>query len=413
MEVEVRRLQNLGFALLAALAALSAFAAVASANSSELIAGQYPAYPSGTPVNGTRSYLQFGGEQFECISPSVEGIAGSGLSGPGKSFSDGFSKAPECFGASGWKPLQLHGCNIQLETGAELSAERFAGTSTLGSSSCGPATWEYNGSLCIYSIYPGGGTGGSSFTNHRATKTVEVYSDVHNLKYERSGGGCTHFEGTNGEWVQTWSFAGKNGLGQTVDFLDTSKGAYITGGGSGEAAATFTADLYPTAVASSAPSSFTWTQHAGSSTCTSTTFSAELGAAVTQGPLAAAFSGCTATGGHPTVINMHSCKFQLALLSTGPPYNGTAGVSCEKAGDAIEVTTYLNSELKTVVCNTTIGAQAGHEGVSLANVTLPRTGIEAGFNVKGISYTTGGTGCGSTANYTDGVLAGTTTLVGS
>src|SRR5665811_1990695 len=61
---------------------------------------------------------------------------------------------------------------------------------------------------------------------------------------------------------------------------------------------------------------------------------------------------------------MNSCEFTLEALNAGPPYEGTLGVACDEAGDAIESIAKFSGN---PICTTKLGPQPGAGAVARSN----------------------------------------------
>ena len=131
-------------------------------------------------------------------------------------------------------------------------------------------------------------------------------------------------------------------------------------------------------------------------TCEHVNFEGELAEAGPQAVLEGGSDGCVATiGGFlelPTSVDMNSCSYEVNLLNSGPPYSGSADITCGE-GDAIEVLTYASAakqEAGEPLCSYSIGSQSGREGLGLEGINSSswesgEFGID--FELGGIAYT--------------------------
>jgi hypothetical protein len=123
--------------------------------------------------------------------------------------------------------------------------------------------------------------------------------------------------------------------------------------------------------------------------CGSSQWSGELGAAGPGLALGASFEGCeeTLSGGAASVA-MNGCDFSFGLANAGPPYSGGIGVSCEEAGEAIEISL---AELGIVLKAT---AQEAVDGVEYENHGKgTNRSVHAAVDAEGIDYSCEGVLC--------------------
>jgi Concanavalin A-like lectin/glucanases superfamily/FG-GAP-like repeat len=123
----------------------------------------------------------------------------------------------------------------------------------------------------------------------------------------------------------------------------------------------------------------------------------------------AEYAECASLG-RVVTVETNSCQYAISILNAGPPYEGTLGISCEEAGDAIEIDIEEEGE---AVCTERLLPQSGLTGVSLSN---EKTGservIDVDIAVDGVKYELLGSCGGKSGLFSDGEIDGETTLSG-
>lgn len=398
-----------GLAALLALA-LAAVVAPAMASASDFVPGESPAIVTGAASASSGSYLYLGGEEpFECQPPAFS----TSQEGATDTLTSESTEPGSCWRGGGGGPMKMNGCKFTFESGQQVGpgfpgvfGSSFGGSFSIGPAGCGPVKVELP--YCNLSISPGGGFQAEYANQPNGSEApVRIHGTAEGLHFTSTGGLCPK-EGT-ATYTPQWDLSATDEEGNPNTLTVSSGSAYISGEAP-YAAPRVVADTYPTQIASDGSDSFSLTVAAGTVDCSSSTLSAEVSEETTVLPLAASLGGCISSGELPTVVSMHSCHFTLGVQNAGPPYAGTLGVECSEEGDAIEVAAYLGEEMKTRLCTIEIGSQSGQEGVGLANVFSPDTGIELDASVEGLAYKQRGL-CGK-AERSDGALSGTATLFG-
>jgi hypothetical protein len=406
-------LKNLSLVVFATLA-LMALPSTASALPG-FIADEYPATYEGE-INGNHVFgLNFG--TFECNGPNF----GSGAGGSSRTMTSSLAGGT-CTMFSSTVAFNTNGCQLTYNPGTESSKGIFQGTFDIGPTGCGPM--KIDSGWCKVSIgaqsnlkatYENVGTGSQA--------KVKIYAGVTGLKYTQSQtnfDGCVNGTFQNGTWNGGWTVSAKRpGVEQAIGMrvAEMRKGIYLTGQESNqkESQPKLEAESYPVKILGTqdAADKLLWGFDAGTAQCESAQLETQAAKSTAELASAAQFGGCTALNFAPGGVSivMNSCKFALSVLNAGPPYTGALGIACSKEGDKIEV--------KTPGCIVTIGAQAGHPGLSLSNQGSGfERHIAVDANVAGIKYSEINKGIfptcvngGKTSE--NGTLSGGVTLEGS
>jgi hypothetical protein len=234
---------------------------------------------------------------------------------------------------------------------------------------------------------------------------IVVGGEVDGLNYEINGGSCGATEARSDGILDAEStLLGSNEQEEGADL-------YVTGE---EFFPSVEAEIYPTTVSGDGLDSFD--TEAATFDCAPTSLEGELTGSASQLGLDAEYHECTATllaQGNTKVsapVSMNSCHYVLELDKPGPPpYGGSWGVTCEKAGDAIEFKVFILGKARRCA---KIYSQQGLDGVDLETVgKANERAIAVGADIHGVAYTLEGS-CGEGAR-TNGVISGEATLAGS
>ena len=405
----MKRIRNLGLAIAMALAltaSVGATAASASYFSFEKYGAKANAASVGSPV------ITFsGGRTAECpgVPFSVSTSVPTERLGPGWLGSS-------CETYEGKATLEMKGCGLFFQPGAETSPGEFAGAWEIGPVGCGPIV--LNGPTCDRFFAAQGGLSATYDNEGEGSKAaVAIDATTGSIAYTVTGP-----EGSCGKGVQyanylgEWQLTAEGGEGSPLGVhVAPPLGLYLAGEKSEEKAKQprIEAESYPVHVAGrhDATNKHVLTFSGGRTVkCEEVDFSSGASAATTQLALGAGYTGCKSTLGATTLaatVTMNSCSYALGVLNVGPAYAGSLGVACGKEGDGIEMKV-LNGG-GALVCTYKISPQAGAEGVGLSTFGAgSERGIAMSLGVKGIAYTrTAGntTDCGgksSTASYAGG-----------
>ncbi|HET8863147.1 MAG TPA: hypothetical protein VFM94_07845, partial [Solirubrobacterales bacterium] len=172
------------------------------------------------------------------------------------------------------------------------------------------------------------------------------------------------------------------------------------------------ADSYPATIAGDR--SYTLTTKAGFIQCDEAGWQGELLSRQSDLELDGEYGGCSATAlKYPTLAFANSCRNTLHVDSGGPPRVAQLGISCEEGVDTIEFKTYLNKELKTLLCTTKVRPQQGLERVALEGLgTGPERTVSVETEAHGVEYEQSGKGCAKETR-TDGSIVSEATLQGT
>jgi hypothetical protein len=145
----------------------------------------------------------------------------------------------------------------------------------------------------------------------------------------------------------------------------------------------------------------------GKGSCTGGKLSGEAPGATSVQALTPEYSSCkVGTVTASAVIN--GCQLIAHVKNAGPPYAGSADVSCP-AGKAIE---FVVSTAGVTKCTISIGSQTGLEGLTLTNVGKgDERSVDLAVNLSGVKYNQkegSGIGrCTTTGDFTNGTYTGT------
>ncbi len=370
-------------------------------------AGGYPATLKGA---GLESFTA-AGKTAKCTSTSLQGQLAAASSQLTLNAEFG-----GCLAGSSLVQVAMQSCHYTLNV---LNAgPPYSGTLGVACDKAGEAiTYSVyaNGEpktlVCTIKVGPQAAQAGLALANtgEGSERAIALEGEVKAIAYEQSGicGKASKSDGVlSGKAVLSGSNASKEPVGAYL----AGKGLLLTGEESAEAATQphFESNSYPATLKGAGLESFT---AAGKTAkCTSTSLQGQLAAASSQLTLNAEFGGCLA-GSSLVQVAMQSCHYTLNVLNAGPPYSGTLGVACDKAGEAITYSVYANGEPKTLVCTIKVGPQAAQAGLALANTGEgSERAIALEGEVKAIAYEQSGI-CGK-ASKSDGVLSGKAVLSG-
>lgn len=372
----MRRIRNIGLAVLAALA-LSAVGGAGSASAavSGFTANSYPAV----------FQAKYSGEHFfkinigtiGCETPLFQGEA----KGPTKAISSGSASWAKCAQTT----LKPNGCQYTFRPGAEQSKGIFGGSFEIGPAGCGPMTMSGGG--CEFTI---GAQAGLAATyenlSDKSGPFVRINANATNLEYTQTGTACKTTIFKNGGWVGSWEVSGHLGASIGLQVDDLRNGLYLVGEKSEEKASQprLEAETYPATVlgAQDPADQLVFGTNSGTLKCGSVAFGSSASGATTQLALTAQYGDCwwIILFQFKTLVSMNSCHYTIDVLNAGPPYAGSLGVACGKEGDAIKVL--------TPGCTFTIPPQSGLGGLALANAGAgSERNLLVDANVSGIEYT--------------------------
>lgn len=384
----MKSIKALALAALAA-AALAALPAAASA-SGGFVADDYPATLHGSQLSDLS--ISVGGVPVQCKhnEPNPMSFEAT-LETPSPSVTT--SSIDNCGGG-----LVMNGCQLEFHPGAE--------TFDIGPSECGPVK--------IYSKYcPGSpflvpAQDGASATYESFGSGSEAYVRItlggKGLEYTNPAGICG-FQGTRygleitGELKVTATDGGENAIGTSVV---SELGLFLIGGPpeaeTGEPR--LAAPSYPVQVTGERldlgpPYVGEITLFERGSVKASCNV-AELDGGELSGPaynefmLDAAYSGCKLNSSNATV-KMNSCQYTFSELEQvqGPHYEGGAAISCDQAGDAIQVV--------GPGCTLSIPAQSLVDSAGFSNVGEGHDAtVWSNMGSGGVNYTAKGAFCALT-----------------
>jgi hypothetical protein len=369
------------------------------------VAGPAPASAAKFYEEGTPETIKIEGSSgMEFVFAS--GVNCSGIYPPGKLASESEVSAPlpttfTCSGKFGPYTLKSEECSASFSV-----ANGKSGAFGLTGAGC-KLDLQSTTFGCTFRFGPQ--TIPAAFKNEKTTPQIVSASSNSQLHYNLLAGAetpCGKKEGSLG-FAASWNlraFAGSKQIGISV-----GEGVWFNG-----VTSLFQAEEYPTNVTGGQdpasvhvltfPSGFTMK-------CSSVTFSSQLVHAASALSTNAAYSGCTSNllGIIQTdTVKMNSCSY---VLSAGKwPAAGTLGVSCEEAGDGIEIT-LANQGNGIVRCRYKIGPQNGLVGVNYTTVEEgTHSGIGLAMNVKGIAITSEINSLLCVNGGTTGTYSGGTTL---
>ncbi|HEU4393452.1 MAG TPA: hypothetical protein VFR04_07450 [Solirubrobacterales bacterium] len=396
----MKRIRNVGLAVLAALA-LTAAVGATGASASGFVADQFPA--AITSSSSETHAVTLHGLTTNCNAPSLSATQ----EGSTKALEPKLSNTT-CTYVGSELVMKMNGCIFVYRPGAKVSSTLFegsfdivcpAGTTIQIESSPGPCQATIPAQTGLKATYENLGSG--------STATVRINAQAIGLKHTQTGGwACPPGTFSDGKWEGNWtlqaSYSGKQ-TGLRVSDRSPINVQYFSGTphlmGSGE----------PLLVGGEQNASG---KHAlgfqyGSTSCTSANFSASVPNQATQWSMQAEYGGCTFSGVIGSV-KMNGCSYAtkfIAAPEAGGLYAGHTDISCP-AGKAIEVVAGSK-------CTVTIPTQTTDaEGLTFKNEAGT---IALGLNVKGIDYhQEAGTGAGkcTTGDYTNGTYTGSSTLFG-
>jgi hypothetical protein len=390
-----------------AMFALGATIASAAQAEGRFGADIYPTDPTGTSV-GQISIFQAAGTHITECSGSFPGTE---LEGP----SAQLQIAPEYSGCSydHGAPVKLvsNGCTYAWAISKLTGTSTADGTETIN---C-PAGKEFKFiryeskskeeagvPLCEYGMPAQGPLGGSEYSKLGSGSTAHINLDWQsNVKANVLKGPKVVCGGAVGESI-ILSFVGSIELTATHNYsqngLTFGPGdVYLAGEKSAEPS------KQPRIESESLPTLIGGNQDAASPhlldfggvrkiSCGGVHLAGEVAGPVSQLPLSAEYSGCTAAPSNlPSTVSMNSCHYTLHVLNVGPPYAGSVDVACSKEGDAIETKIYENKtkqEQGITLCVYKVGAQSGLEGVGLETGYYGSIfrGVKVSLGLKGATF---------------------------
>ncbi len=368
----MKRMKTMALAV-AITAMLTATVGAAGASASGFVAGSYPAELKAAPT--ATHYITTKSTSMQCEPFTFR----SSMSGPSESISSGLTEGT-CWQGIVSAPINMGSCNFTLKPG---SGGTGTGTISIGPAGCGPITIK---GPCQISIPAQTGLSATySNTGSGTTAKVEISVNASGLVYTQ-GSGCAS-EGTysDGSWKGTWALSATDLSGNSTSISVSStlpNGLFLSGKESGEASQQprLEAEHYPATFTSEIASAHVFTTNPGVVSCKSVGFSGTLSGSSNTFSATPAYGKCTTE----TPVVMNSCRYVLHVSNAGPPYVGTADVSCTSGGDAIEI--------RIPGCTVKIGAQSGLSGVTYTNEgTASSRKVKVSLNVTGISYNECGT----------------------
>lgn len=391
----MKRIRNLGLAVLAALALTSVLGA-AGASASEFVAEKYSAAVSGS---GSSHTLGFSFVYSTCYkAPQLEGNLGSRSAALSAN-----AKDTTCTGPGGEYSLKMNSCQFVFRPGLETSAGVYGGTFDISCPEGKTIQWGGAGAACLASIGSQSGLKATYETlGSGSNATVKVNAQATGLKYTQTKGwACESGSFENGTWTGSWTLQATNGGTQTG--LRLTHKAPISIGGT---PAGLVAESYPVSLVGPQSATHSYGFQVGKGTCETT----QLSSGPIEWPymitLQAEYSGCLLNG-NPATVKMNGCSYRLYMAGSGP-YTGTEEISCP-AGKAIEIVA-IPSKPK---CTVTIPAQTtAASGISYTNEAST---IGVGFSVSGISYKQQkgeGLGTCTSGEFTTGTYSGSSVLTG-
>ncbi|HEX5928116.1 MAG TPA: hypothetical protein VFY48_01860 [Solirubrobacterales bacterium] len=391
--------------IVAAVMAMTALAGVSSAAAAGFVADGYPAT---VKAAGTSNYhFTLGIQELNC---SNAGTGSTDLAGPAKSA----TLQPNDMSCTNGS-LEFKGCKLTFRP-----AIGGAGAVEIGPAGCGPISLKYK-TACEVAISPQSIPANYAVSGEGASATVSVDIETESLEYTQvkctSGGPLVLSAG--------WKLSATKNA-KSIGLQTAASALFMAGEESAEAAKQPRFEAEWTSNWIGNPGAAFGSQKASSPhvlkfslrefRCGAVDFSGQFANPDDELPLAATYTGCTASGGYIADVKMNSCQYVLDALNVGPPYSAGLGVTCSKEGDAIEAAMFENatkqSEGKSL-CLYKVGPQTVGGSVGLANTgTGLARGIDASLNLSGIAYTATGNQlvCGKSpgsATYTGG-----STLVG-
>jgi hypothetical protein len=333
-------------------------------------------------------YFNIGGSKVPCTASNFEANA---LSNTHVSW-DITSKTIGNYSCSFWGTpiMQWNGCGLTFHPGAETSPGTFAGTFDIGPAGCGPITMKYLGGSCQLTIYPKTGLQ-AEFQNvgSGATATVTITAAATGLKYTDNCGGS----GENATYNGSWTLRGFSSGGTQVNVHLQPPVLFVSGKESADPAQQpkFDSDFFPIGIKGTGTSPFTLTTAPGKTAeCSTSSYSTPgIFVPVSSKSFTASYSGCKAFGFANATVKMNSCSIVHQLANSGPPYTGSVSLSCEKAGDAMQISpTIFGSPVCTVSLAPQTLAAATYENVGSGSTrrviaTLKGSGISYSENAGG------------------------------
>ncbi|MGC1166597.1 MAG: hypothetical protein WA862_10855 [Solirubrobacterales bacterium] len=420
----MKRIKNLGLAMVLAMALTAALgAAGASASLPQLETESSPVTLSSTNPFGKHNWFFYTANRW-CDAPSLSAKVGE----PTWQFEVSATDA-ECYAQYTGYQLKMNGCKLMYHLGKQIGNESFAGTVDIVPAGCGPISFASGASYCQVTVPSQTGLGKVTFENlGKGTgnkRTIKLTHGIGGMKHSQvSGEECGAALGTfeEGQWFGSWELKGTTAGG----FPD---GIWLTGEGWTEppplavsitgTPPKFVGSAYPITLAG--PQSST-AKHVfdfpgtGKAKCGTANLKGYLNATTSQLPIFGEYGTCEVLGFSGSVVMMNGCSYTFNVLNQPPvggAYAGHADISCP-TGKSIELVAYAGIG-GTLKCTITIPAQTTDSGgLTLTNATS--TSIKADLAIKGIDYhTQEGTGLGrcKTGDFTEGTYTGSSTLVAS
>jgi hypothetical protein len=404
----VKRIKNLGLAVVTALA-LTAVLGAAGASATSFVTEKAPAAVTSTVAGGTPSVFTFGDDYGYCSTAILSGASGS--THAAQLFLVPSNLKCNFGNFTGESSVKLNGCELDFHPGAKVesngtfdivcpagNAITFEPSSSKGCLVTVPAQ---TGLLARYSN--AGGTG--------SERKVKVNIEAGGINYSQVSGSVCGPTGsfTDGTWTGSATLQASS-EGSPVGMYMGNNPISISG-----APPKLVAEGYPVRLAGTQATAIAMTLQGGTVKCTTTNFNSSASGPTAQLAVGAEYGGCTVFG-LPGAMNMNECTYTLNVLNQAPvgsTYAGHADIACP-VGRAIEIIAYTASNNHTAKCTVTIPGQTTDSG-GLTFTNEPTSAITLGLGIKGIDYhKQEGSGLGrcTTGDYTDGTYTGTATLEG-
>lgn len=333
---------------------LAGFAGASTASAAKFVSENWTtSYYSNT--GGQSLARNPGASSFECSTlavnaPGVQGTETSEGDFSTGSFTTETPGSQSCVLGS----LNWNGCKLTFHPPA--SGVSGPGTVDIGPSGCGPVVWDY----CSWTIPAQSGLA-VDYQNigSGSGRAIEAHIDTNKLKYTNEKGKCWQNPGTytEGVWRADLTLKGLDQAGEAVGVREAQLpiGFHMEGEESEEAVdqprfqAGFESQVD---LAGAITKEHRFQVNAGAPMffCGSGVLASYLEIPGPSIDVDATYTGCAKAIGSNLTIDMNSCSYELAVANVGPPYSGTASVTCANEGDAIELV--IGS-----ICNYEIPAQ--------------------------------------------------------
>jgi hypothetical protein len=184
--------------------------------------------------------------------------------------------------------------------------------------------------------------------------------------------------------------------------------AVIASGASAESFA-FHSEVDPTVLAGSAEGTHQFTVDAGTTTCTAVHYTGTVPTAeTTEAIVSPIYTGCTTHMGQTVDVSMEGCRYVLTPeTKVGSTYKAKLGISCE-SGKVMKI---LVTVFGSAVCTIEVPPQV-RSGVTISEVA--GGDIKVATEISNLEYDqTGGFGCSTAENTTNGTYKGSSVIGGS